>query len=253
MAAASSNPGNFLQQRINMIRTIHTIIFCVILFTGKAQVIVDANATTRSLTGAYDEVNISGNIKLIISQSENAALAISADEEKYKGDINTIVKEHVLFISASDNKFWKSRGRGYTVYLSLKELNKVDASGAADIIVAGSLKSNSIVINLNGASSFNGYLLATNVKMELSGASLAILYGSANDFQITCNGASDVNGYEFITQNCNANASGASDMQINVQRNIDATASGASHIYYTGDASVAALNANGVSKILKKN
>lgn len=236
-----------------MIRIINTILLSLVILVTQGQIIEDANVTQRQLIGNFDKIDISGNIRLIISQSPDMGLAVSANEEKYKDDIVTTIKNDVLFISVNDNKFWNSRSKGYTVYLSVKELNKIDASGAADIMVAGSLKSNSILFNLAGASSFKGSLLAGNVTMELRGASQAKLYGTAIDFQITCNGASDVSCYEFITQNCKANASGASDLQINVQNNLDATAYGASHIFYKGNASVAGLAAHGVSKIEKKN
>ena len=89
--------------------------------------------------------------------------------------------------------------------------------------------------------------------MDLSGASKANLQGSINHLNIECSGASDVNGYDLIADNAEVKASGASDIMLSVVNELNAEASGASHIYYKGKPTVMHVTASGVSKISPTN
>jgi hypothetical protein len=245
--------SNKLHNIKKMNRIINLFLLCFIFSTSEAQLVVDAHAEARGLTGSFQKIIIAGNIKLIISPSFDIAMAVSADEEKYIDEIKTMVEENTLLISLGDSKLWKNKKKGYTVYLSVKNLSAIEATGAADIIVAGNLQAENILINLSGASSFKGTLIATDVKTELKGASEAKLKGSTVNFLINCSGASDLNAYDLITEHCVANAAGASDIQLTAQKTLAPTASGASHIFYRGNAVVSGLSAHGASKIVNKN
>jgi hypothetical protein len=91
-----------------------------------------------------------------------------------------------------------------------------------------------------------------NLKIELSGASDLDLTGTAAHTVIDASGASDMDGYAFSTQTCEAEGSGASSIQLTVDREVNARLSGASSMRYKGDAVIKNINTSGASKISRK-
>ena len=47
------------------------------------EIVVDPNASLRTLSGNFSTIKISGGIDLYLSQSDDVAIAVSAAEEKY--------------------------------------------------------------------------------------------------------------------------------------------------------------------------
>ena len=226
--------------------------FCFAFSYAQNEIVVDPNASVREISPMFNRIKISHNIKLVISQSSQVSLAISASEEKYKYQIKTEVSDNTLKIFAEGDNWSAAKNRQFTVYLSFKQLNRLEASGAVQVLISGPILENSLVINLSGASSIRGVLDVQTLTMELSGASKARLSGKANSFSVECSGASDVIAFELTAQSCNATASGASDIQVSAAKELNAIASGVSRIYYKGDAR-ANVKQSGVSKIEKRN
>jgi len=105
---------------------------------------------------------------------------------------------------------------------------------------------------LSGASDFKGGVKVNSLKLDLSGASDVHISGTANTVDIESSGASDVKGYQLVTDMCNATASGASDINITVNKEISANASGASDIYFKGAALIRDIHTSGASSVSRK-
>jgi len=218
--------------------------------SAQDQLVVDANASIRELTESFDKIVVSTNVKLIISQGDAIALAVSASEEKYKDEIKTVVKNGTLNIYITGSLKWNNKSRNHTVYLSIKDILSVNVSGASEVIALGVLTLNNCEINLSGASRFTAGFAAAQLIFDLSGASKANCKGNVKQVNIECSGASDMNGFFLYVEKANLQASGASDIRIAVSKEVNAEASGASHIYYKGKAGVTNVKASGVSKII---
>jgi Putative auto-transporter adhesin, head GIN domain len=223
---------------------------------AQKEIVNDANAEARTLSGSFNSIKISGGIDLFLSQGDNESAAVSASEQKFKDDIKTVIENNVLRIyydgdrGLSWNKSWKNKKM--RVYVSFKNIEKIEASGACDVQVAGVIKAASLLLNMSGASDFKGKVQLENLKMELSGASDVKIGGTATAVKIESSGASDVKGDDLITDFCTAKASGASDISITVNKEITASASGASDINYRGNAQVKDKHASGASSVNKK-
>lgn len=138
------------------------------------------------------------------------------------------------------------------VYVSFKELEMLDASGASDIVVAGEIKVEYLHMKLSGASDFKGSVMISALKLDLSGASDVTISGTASIVNIESSGASDVKAYGLATDVCNAKASGASDINITVNKELSAHASGASDIFYKGSAVIKDTESSGASNIKRR-
>jgi len=237
-----------------MKKLILAIMICLTAGIVSAQdvVVIDPNASVRNLDADFNKIKLSGGIDLYLSQSAEMAVAVSAVDEKNTAGIKTIVKDGVLNIYFDGDKNWKNRNRKLRAYVSFKELENIHASGGSDIIVSGTIAVTALEIQLSGACDFKGKVTVNRLKLNLSGASDVRISGTAGRVDIESSGASDVKGYDLVTDICNANASGASDINITVNKEISAHASGASDIHFKGEAVIKEMHAGGSSSVVKK-
>lgn len=226
-------------------------LFSATLLYAQRQFVVDANAAMRTIDKGFSEIKVSDGIDLYLSQSDKEAIAVSASEEKYIANIKTAIEGNTLRIYYDGEKWW-GKNRKMTVYVSFINLEKLYACGASDINVAGTIKTTSLTLILSGASDFKGEVIVTSLDMNLSGASDVTISGTATNLDIESSGASDVKGYDLKTEICKAKASGASDISVTVNKELNAHASGASSIYYQGTGVIKDVHSNGASSVGKK-
>lgn len=237
-----------------MKKIIAVVLFFACVWQTKAQktIVKDDNAISRSISGSFNAIKISGGIDLYLSQSETEAVAVSASDATHRENIKTVVEGNTLKIYYDGNGNWNTGNKKLKAYVSFKTLQHLEGSGASDIQVAGYITTPLLVLHMSGASDFKGAIAADDLKVELSGASDATLTGTVKKLQIESSGASDVKGFDLVAESCEAKASGASDIKITVTKEFKANASGASDISYKGDPSVTDKSSSGASSINKR-
>jgi len=221
---------------------------CSTLF-AQDQMVLDEHAQLRTINATFNRVEIAQNVKLVLNQSDQIALAVSASDEKYISDIKTEVANNILKISRVGSQSPSNKNRRYTVYLSFRDIRMLQASGAAEILVVGAVRLQHLSIELTGASELKGTFRVDSLYMNLSGASEAKMNGKVELLDMRCSGASDFAGYNLLVENCTIEVSGASDVYVTVNKTLLANASGASKIYYKGPVSTIDIKKGGVSEI----
>jgi len=213
----------------------------------------DANAEKRMVT-PFTGVDVSNAITLYISQGNEDAVAVSCTESSDTKKVKTEVKNGVLKIYF-DNGFWGGAWKDKKVkaYVSIKNPNFISISGASSCKINETINAENLKINISGASNIKGNLKVNNLKIDLSGASSATFNGTTNLAFIDASGASSFKCYDFIIDDCTAEASGASSLNLNVKTKLAASAGGASSIKYIGNPDVVKSDSNGASSIKKKN
>ena len=101
----------------------------------------------------FHAINVSNAFNVYISQSNDEAVAISASEEKYRGNIKVEVENGVLRIYYDKNGFLKGLSGDkmkLKAYISFKDIDKLTVSGACDVFVEGGIKANALELNLSG-------------------------------------------------------------------------------------------------------
>lgn len=223
---------------------------CVTAIAVRAQNIVhDDNAEVRTVS-SFSSIEASGTVAVYLSQGNEQGVAVSADEKKHNSKINTEVKNGVLVISV-DGGMWNGfnwKNKQLKVYVTVKDLTRIELSGAAYLSTAGTLSMSDLAMEVSGASEMKGTLNIRHLKLQMSGASVARLSGTTTDVSIEASGASKVLGYQLSVDNCSAEATGASDIRLTVNKELNAEASGGSTIFYKGPAK-AKSEATGGSEI----
>ena len=231
--------------------SVAVLLFASLAFAQKTM-ITDANAQQRTLSGSFNAIKISGGIDLYLSQYETESIAVSASEDQYRDKIKTVIENGTLRIYYDGDKIWSTGSKKLKAYVSFKNLENLMASGASDVVVTGAIAVPVLRIDCSGASDFKGAVKVDKLTIELSGASDAKISGSASEVSIKSSGASDVKGYDLVTESCTAKASGASDINITVNKELNVHASGASDVFYKGTGVIRDIHTSGASTVARK-
>ena len=228
------------------------ILLSTVLF---AQTINDANAEPRNLSG-FHAIKISNTFTVYISQGNEDAVAISASKAEYREKIITKVENGILIIRFDDDKkFWKGWNgdkQKLKAYISVKKIDRLDVSGACDVFFEEGLSAEDITVRLSGASDLKGKIDAKKLSFYISGASDATISGNAAELGVEASGASDFKGFDMVTNYCTAEASGASSVNITVNKELSAKASGASSVRYKGEGLIRDIKTSGSSNVTRK-
>ena len=220
--------------------------------TAQQTIINDKNAEVRNVSG-FNAIKISGAMEVYLSQGSTEAVAVSASEDKYRDQIKTEVVNGTLKIYYDGNHIsWNKDKMKLKAYVSVKNLNALESSGASQFMISGTLDFETLGLKLSGASELSGTLKITNLRLDLSGASDVKINGNVKNLNIEASGASDVKAYDLTAESCSVKLSGASDVKITVNSEITAHASGASSVKYKGNAVLKESHTSGASSISKK-
>jgi hypothetical protein len=239
-------------------KKLFTLLMACSLICGQAwsqKTIRDANAQTRNLKN-FHAIQVSHGIDLYLTQSAEEAVAVSADKEEYRNKIVTEVEDGVLKIYyEKENNGW-SWGSNWgnkklKAYVSVKTLDKLNASGGSDVFCEDVIKANDLKIHISGGSDLKGNFSCNLLSIAASGGSDADLKGKATNLKISASGGSDVDAYELSSETCQVHSSGGSDVNVNVSKSIDAHASGGSDIHYKGAPAETKTSKSGSSDIRK--
>lgn len=236
----------------NRLLTLLVALLAVVTVTAQKQ-INDPNAEPRSVSG-FHAIKVSNAFDVYLTQGNEEGLAVSASEPKYRDEIKTEVKNGVLVISLEGNKkLWNKGNKKLKAYISFKNIDLLDVSGACDVYVLTSLKGDKLTLKMSGASDLKrAEILVNELSVDLNGASDMIISGKVNKLRIEASGASNIKGYDLATDYCDIHASGASGINITVNKEISAQASGASDIHYKGEGLIRDIKTSGASNVSKR-
>ena len=230
-----------------------SFVLSIVCLSSMAQVTInDKNVQVRNV-GTFNSIRVSGGIEVFLSQSNEEAVAVSASEEKFRDKIKTEVVNGTLRIYYDGDRLtWNIGNKKLRAYVAFRNLHNLEASGASSFKINGTLNVSGLNVKLSGACELSGSIKANDVKIDVNGASNVKLNGSVANINIDASGASDVKGYDLSTDECIVNASGASDINITVNKEISAHASGASSINYKGNGIIKDVRTSGASNVSKR-
>ena len=153
-------------------------LFAMALFsTGFAQkTINDANAEVR-LAKDFHAIEVSSAFDVYLTQSNEESVAVSASEVKYRDKIKVEVRGGVLVIRYDNQGKWNTGNKKLKAYISFKDINKLEVSGACDVYIVDNWKADNLKIDLSGASNLKGKIDGQKLMVDLSGASDMTLSG----------------------------------------------------------------------------
>lgn len=196
---------------------------------------------------AFTKVETSGSIKVVLKQSTDYGLRITADDNIQK-EIETYVRGNTLIID-TDGNFCDSGP--ITIYVNSREYEGIHASGAVEILSDGKLTVKNFELDLRGSVKVDLDINAANMKTSSSGASEIFLKGQAGSHELELSGSSSVEALDFVVGRYRIENSGSSNSRINVLNELNISSSGSSDVEYRGSPSSIKNNESGASSLKK--
>ncbi|MES1225653.1 MAG: head GIN domain-containing protein [Bacteroidota bacterium] len=216
------------------------------------KVVSDSHAEKRSVSG-FHAIKISNGIDLYLSQGDEA-VAVSASDIDVRNKIKTVVEDGVLkiYLDKEDGFHWSWGNQHMKAYVSVKTLDYLGASGGSDVFTESAIKSDKLSVHLSGGSDLKAEVTANDLTIRQSGGSDVNISGTVANLSIEASGGSDFHGYDLVSDACNIEASGGSDMYITVNKELNVTASGGSDVHYKGNATIRHTSTSGSSSVSKR-
>ncbi len=226
-------------------------VFLLTMSIQAQKTIKDGNAELRDAKN-FHSISISDAFDVYLTQDNEEAVAVSANETKYRDLITVEVKNGVLHVGVKKEGLrWMRGNKQLKAYISFRKLDKLDVRGASDIYIQGTMKAEDLKLHISGASNLKGRIESSNLVVDLSGASDITVTGHASKLDLDVSGASKFKGNNFSTDFCSAKATGASDIVLTVNKEISANASGASAVKFKGEGVIREIRTGGASKVTK--
>ena len=201
---------------------------------------------TRKIS-SFDGIDVSGAFDIILKQGTIEEVIVEADANLLPL-IRTEVDGSTLTI---ETKKPIHHVTVMKVYITVKDLKRVDVSGAVDIHTEGRITVPELSIDASGASDSKMELGVQKLKLDCSGASKMRFSGFATDVSMDLSGASDIFGYDLLAETYYIEISGAGNAQLNVSKKIRAEISGAGSVKYKGSPSEVDQSVSGAGSIKK--
>jgi hypothetical protein len=204
------------------------VLVSALLFVSGAmaqKVVYDDNVEKREV-GAFNAIETSSGIEVIITKGDKEELAVSANNKEYLREVRTVVQNGVLKISRTDDwKIWRQwKNWRIKVYVSYRNLEQ--------------LKANS------GASIRGTDLSLEKLSVRLNSGAAVTLSGTVQSLDVDGSSGAQFHGYELATSNCKAEASSGAGVQITVSKEISAKANSGGFVRYKGDGLIRDINVN---------
>ncbi|CAN5721962.1 hypothetical protein BH11BAC4_BH11BAC4_15610 [soil metagenome] len=205
---------------------------------AQTNIVTDADAKARTLNASFSAITVTDGIDLYLSEGQEESLAVSYSDEKYAEHFKTIVENGVLKIFYDNNavNYSDNNRRRLKAYVSFKTLEKLSASGGANVELPSSITVNDLQLKFTSGANFNGSIKGKSITIDQSSGSEINLSGSAEKVAVEVTSGATFKGYDFAVDYCDAKASTGGGVRIAVQKELTAKAHSGGGIRYKGSA-----------------
>lgn len=193
----------------------------------------------------FSSLDVGGAFKVYLTQGNAEKLVVEADEDEIK-DIVTEVVGGKLKIYMKSN--WHGNVGEMSIYLTFKQLESIDFSGAVEVKSENPLTFNDLDMDVSGAAEVTLNMSATKLDAEFSGASELEFTGTCQKGYIEISGASEFEAENIVFTDLVIELSGASEARVNATGELKIDASGASSVRYKGGAKLT-VDTSGASSV----
>jgi Putative auto-transporter adhesin, head GIN domain len=208
--------------------------------------------TEEHSVSSFKNVDVSGAIKVYVSQGDLKPVKIEGDENLLQ--YIEVTQEGDQIIVRDKPGYNLEPSGDIKIYVTSPVYNNIEVSGASDII--GQTKINNpenLELHASGAGDINMDVDAPKLKAEITGSGSMDLKGQARDVDLELSGAAHAHCYELLAENTSVDISGAGSAEVYASVKLDATVSGAGSVSYKGNASNVSQHVSGVGSVNKVN
>ncbi len=228
------------------------LLFAICFLKAQTTTVYDSHAEVRKVS-SFHAIEVSNGINLLIKQGNEEAVAVSASTPEIRSHIKTEISNGKLKIYFdNEGKNWNNTKKELKAYVSFKNIDELEANSGADASTDGNINVNALSISLSSGADFKGIVTATNLDVDQSSGSDMDIKGKVSGLKITATSGSDFNGYELVSETCKAEATSGSDIEITVNKELEAQASSGGGINYKGSAVITNISNSSGGRIKKQ-
>ena len=230
------------------------LLSCISLSTfAQDEIVNDANAEKRTLTGSFNAITVSDGVDLYLTQGNEESIAVSASDDKFLERFKTEVESGTLKI------YFESKGlswlhtdkRKLKAYVSFKTLEKLQASSGTGVIIKGTLKVEKLECSVTSGAHFTGQVNIGDMQVDQNSGSTFDITGKADKLKVEVSSGAIFKGYDLTVDFCEAKATSGGGVRINVSKELVAKANSGGGIRYKGNAVIKDLNVNSGGMVKK--
>lgn len=198
----------------------------------------------------FDEVKLISLFDFEIIEGNNYSVQLEGDEDALDEVYLEQVGDELEIRYKNDWKWWKNKDlKKIKIFIEMPELEYLLVRGACEGEVRG-FDTEDMSFEIVGASEVLADISPEYLDVDIAGASELTLTGRAESLEANVVGASELYAFDFIVEDADVNAIGASTIKVYAKNELKADAIGASTIRYRGSAQVDSSSA-GLSSVKK--
>jgi hypothetical protein len=220
-------------------KLLFTLVLSIITCMGIASNGNSDKTETRQVSN-FNGIKVSTGIDLYITMGTAEEIKIVADDEIID-DLITEVKDGTLriYMKQSNNWFnWNSGNQTRKAYVTVKELESIEASSGSDVKSENTLKGEELKVSASSGSDLEIDVYYKNVWVDSSSGSSAKLSGKTKTLNAEASSGSDIKAEGLESSICKIKVSSGSDATVNVTDELYANASSGADVRYYGNPQV---------------
>jgi hypothetical protein len=218
------------------------LLITLILGTNIQAVAFSSEKTENRNLKDFNAIKVSSGIDLYLRMGGTEEVKVVADGDIID-KIITEVNGGTLKIYMKQNNNWNW---GFTksrkVYVTVKELVKLDASSGSDVNSENTLSGETLDVKASSGSDVNLDVHYKNFSLDTSSGSDARVSGKTKNFEASASSGSDLNARDLQSVICRVSVSSGSDATVNVSEELYAKASSGGDIRYYGNPQLKDIN-----------
>jgi Putative auto-transporter adhesin, head GIN domain len=201
-------------------------------FTSGSGNVVNEKRTVGNFTG----INVGNGFEVEVKIGPVADVKIEADDNIIE-HIKTEVSGGILTIKMED--MYSISNAHLKAYITVADLNSIDASGGANVKVLDVIKGNGkINFNASGGAEIDAEVEAPEVETEASGGAGIKLTGKTKNHTADASGGGWLKAADLLSETTSATASGGGSVAVYGSIRINANASSGGSVNYRGNGEV---------------
>ena len=210
------------------------ILVCTIILAFGKGIDKTENRTASNFKG----IKVSSGIDLYITMGDAEKVTIVADDDIIN-DIITEVKDGMLNIYVKQHNWFNlSVNQTRKAYVTIKEINRIDASAGSDVKSENTLSGDELKVDASSGSDVKIDVYFKNLSLDLSSGSDAYVSGKVKILEADASSGSDIKAEKLESKICKVSVSSGADATVNVTDELYAKASSGGDIKFFGNPSV---------------
>ncbi len=206
-------------------------------------------ATEKREIGSFNAIHASAGLNVIVKFGEpSGEIEVVADENLHEY-IRTELQGDVLRIKAERSIH---HARSKDIYVSAGSLRDIKVSSAAQLKGENSMVTDDLAVDVSSAGKVDLDVDARDLNVDVSSSANVNLSGTARHIIASASSAGEIHADDLQVEECEADASSAGQIRLNVTGRLTAVASSAGSIRYSGDPEIKKMETSSAGSISKR-